>query len=60
MGLDRSPVLRSLPRLKKRRLDAARKNPGKRLKALGKKKMETAKVAMPQGKATTPQGKTAA
>jgi hypothetical protein len=45
---------------KKRRMDDAGKNPGKRVRALGKKKVETVKAAVPQGKASTPQGKIAA
>jgi hypothetical protein len=45
---------------KKRRMNAAGKNPGKRVRALGMKKVETVKAAVSQGKASTPQGKTAA
>jgi hypothetical protein len=60
MGLDRSLVLRSLPVLKKRRMDAVGKSPDKRVRALGKKNVETVKATVLQGKATTPQGKTAA
>jgi hypothetical protein len=38
-------------------MDAARKNPGKHARALGKKKVEITKATVSQGKATTPQGK---
>jgi hypothetical protein len=38
-------------------MDAARKNPGKNVRALRMKKVETMKAAVPQGKATTLQGK---
>jgi predicted Ser/Thr protein kinase len=40
--------------LKKRRMDAAGKNLGKRARVLKKKKMETMKASMPHGKPTTP------
>jgi hypothetical protein len=38
--------------VKNRKLDTARKNPSKCLKATGKKKMEAAKVAPSRGKAS--------
>jgi hypothetical protein len=40
--------------LKKRQIDATRKNPGKHARELGKKKVETVKVAVPQGECSTP------
>jgi hypothetical protein len=46
--------------LKKRRMDDAEKNPGKRARELEKKKVETVKAVVLQGKTTTPQGKTSA
>jgi hypothetical protein len=39
---------------KKKRMDDAGKNPGKRARTLEKKKVETVKATMPQGKAFTP------
>jgi hypothetical protein len=38
--------------VRKRKLDATGKNPSKRPKAMGKKKMEAAKVAPSRGKAS--------
>jgi hypothetical protein len=43
--------------LKKRKMDAARKNLSKHARALRKKEVETVKAAMPLGKTCTPQGK---